>query len=79
MELIKRIRDLLNLISGISADHLKQKEDILIDLEEVQNDLIALSNDFAFLIEAGGKNVSGSSIPKMNRRIRSPFTALRSI
>lgn len=64
VELVKRTGDLLNLISGISANHLRQKEDILIDLEEVQTDLIALSNDFAFLIEAGGKNVFWFEYPE---------------
>ena len=56
-QLVHAAADCINFVKGVSQKHLEKKEDILLDLEEAQKDLAALNNDFAFLIEAGGKNV----------------------
>ena len=56
-QLVHAAADCINFVKGVSLKHLEKKEDILLDLEEARKDLIALNNDFAFLLEAGGKNV----------------------
>ncbi|MFC1607790.1 helicase C-terminal domain-containing protein [Candidatus Latescibacterota bacterium] len=57
VELIGKLNNLSTFISGVSPQHIRNQEDILSDIEEVRDDVIALSNDLAFLADAGGRNV----------------------
>ncbi|MCE5251831.1 3'-5' exoribonuclease, partial [bacterium] len=63
-ELVKIIGSIILFISGVPSGRLNQKEDILIDLEEIQKNLVGLGGDFAFLLEAGGRNVFWFEYPE---------------
>ena len=56
-ELIRILGDIFNLISGVTPNQLRDKEERLIDLEDIRQNLMSLNSDFAILIEATGKNV----------------------
>ena len=62
--LIETGEQIFNFVTGLSSNRLKEKEDVLFDLEKAKNDLQELINDIHFLSAASGKMFSGSSMPR---------------
>ncbi|HDY88803.1 MAG TPA: DEAD/DEAH box helicase, partial [bacterium] len=55
--LIRRLGDIVLFVSNVSPNQLDTKEEIMIELEKLQNELQAIINDIDFLTEASGRNV----------------------
>jgi len=55
--LIRVLEEVYILVSSVSSNHLHNREDILIDIEKSRQYLKAIIDEFAFLVEASGRNV----------------------
>ena len=55
--LIGALGDVMIIVSSASPSHLDAKEELMIQIEELQGDLQAIIDDMDFLVEASGQNV----------------------
>ncbi len=55
--LIGALGDVMIIVSSASSSHLEAKEELMIQIEELQGDLQAIIDDIDFLVEASGQNV----------------------